>query len=121
PGLTWAPVYSTVAGTLPLQGLPRFQMRHGGSAKIQTMAFARCQLEATTSGKVKLRLNSTAGLQLWLDRVPLDAKHEVVLELEAGMHRLTTAIDMDLRKEGLRWELDDVSGSSARVRVVGGK
>jgi putative heme-binding domain-containing protein len=121
PGLTWAPAYSTVAGTLPLQGLPCFQMRQGGSANVQTMAFVRFQLEATTAGKVKLLLNSAAGLQLWLDRVPVDPKSELSLELTPGMHALTLAIDVSLRKDGLRCELEDVPGSPARVRVVGGK
>ena len=30
-------------------------------------------------------------------------------------------IDVGVRKEGLLWELDDVPGSLARVRVLGGK
>jgi putative heme-binding domain-containing protein len=121
PALTWAPAYSTVAGSLPVEGLPRFQMRQGGGGGTQNMAFVRCQLEATAAGKVKLRLNSAAGLQLWLDGVPADAREEITLDLTPGTHTLTVAIDAGLRKEGLGCELDDVPGSPARARIVGGK
>ena len=44
-----------------------------------------------------------------------------ILDLPPGVHTLTFALDVDRRKDGLRCELDDVPGSPARVRVVGGK
>jgi hypothetical protein len=81
----------------------------------------RCQVEATTSGKVKFAVNSTAGLTVWLDQKPVGAKEEMVVELSAGLHTLTVAVDMGTRREGLRFELDDVSGSPARAHLIGGK
>jgi putative heme-binding domain-containing protein len=121
PALTWVPAYSTVAGTLPLEGLPRFQMRQGGDGATQTLAFVRCQLVATAAGKVKLRPNSAAGLQLWLDGTPADVKEEIILDLTPGLHTLTFAVDTGLRKEGLRCEVDDEPGSPARLRIILGK
>ena len=43
------------------------------------------------------------------------------LDLPAGVHTLTVAIECAKRKEALRCELDDVPGSPVRVRIVGGK
>jgi putative heme-binding domain-containing protein len=117
PTLTWTPAYSTVAGTLPLDALPRFVL---GEDK-RPVGFARCQLDVTTGGQVKLRLNAAGDLTLWVDQVPAEVKDEMVVDLPAGVHTLTFAIDLGKRRQGLRCELVDVSGSKARVRVVGGK
>jgi putative heme-binding domain-containing protein len=113
---TWTPVYSTVAGTLPLDALPRFQMKEMG-----TIAFASCQLEASTGGKIKLRFQSATGLTLWVDKVPVEVKPDTIVDLESGVHTLTFAIDLNKRKKPLRCELGDVSNSKAQVRIVGGK
>ncbi len=85
------------------------------------MGFARCQIEATTGGKVKLLLNSVKDVRLWLDAEPIEAKEEMVLDLKTGMHTLTFALDLTQHKDGLRLELDDVAGSPARARVMNGK
>jgi putative heme-binding domain-containing protein len=117
PSLTWSPAYSTVAGTLPLAHLPVF---HFGEVK-RPVAFARCRLDASTAGRVKLRLNSAEGLKVWVNQVPVEGRDEILLDLTTGGHSLTFAIDLSKRRELLRCELVDVSGSAARVRVVGGK
>jgi putative heme-binding domain-containing protein len=117
PALVWTPAYSTVAGVLPLEDLPRFQFGKNGP----TTAFIRCQLEATTPGKVKLLLNSSQGINAWLNREPVDARDSLELDLKQGLHTITLAIDLQRRKDPLRIELDDVPGSSARVRILGGK
>jgi putative heme-binding domain-containing protein len=111
PSLRWDSVYSTVAGVLPLEDLPR-----AGEA-----AVVRCQVEASTPGPVVLRLNTAKGLRLWLDRKPLEVKDATELNLTPGVHTLTFAVDLGQRKEALRCELEDQPGSAARVRVVGGK
>jgi putative heme-binding domain-containing protein len=121
PALTWAPAYSTVAGVLPPGDLPVLQVYVPSQADKTPVGFARCQLEATTPGKVKLRLNSAEGLTVWLDQAPVDVKAEMVLDLTAGKHTLTFAVDLGRRHDGLRCELDDVPGSPARAQVVGGK
>jgi hypothetical protein len=84
-------------------------------------SFARCQLEATTGGKTKLLLNSAKGVKAWLDGEPVEAKEAMTLDLGVGTHTLTFALDRAVRTEPLRAELDDVPGSPAQVRVVGGK
>jgi hypothetical protein len=113
PSVRWDSVYSTVAGVLPLEDLPR---SGGGEA-----AVVRCQVEASTPGPVVLRLNTAKGLRLWLDRKPLEVKDATELNLTPGVHTLTFAVDLGQRKEALRCELEDQPGSAARVRVVGGK
>jgi putative heme-binding domain-containing protein len=117
----WSPAYSTVAGTLPVAELPSFKLRAVLEQTTQTIAFIRCQLEVTTPGKVKLLLNSAAGLKVWVDTAPAEADKETVLDLKTGLHTLTFAVDTGKRREPLRVEVADVTGSPAQVRVVGGK
>src|SRR5439155_2775252 len=121
PSLTWTPSYSKVSGTLPLDDLPRFQAPTFVNNEKRPVGFARFQLDVSTAGKAKLVLNSPAGVTLWLDGTPVDAKEQIILDLSAGLHTVTMAVDMSQRREELRCELDDLAGSAARVRVVGGK
>jgi putative heme-binding domain-containing protein len=121
PSLVWSPAYGTVAGDLPLDAMPLFKMGTGGEKQVVLASFVRCQLDVTTAGKAKLLLNSAKGAKAWLDGEPVDAKEEMILDLGAGPHTLTFALDRAVRGELLRCELDDVPGSPARVRVVGGK
>jgi putative heme-binding domain-containing protein len=113
--LSWTPVYSTVSGLLPLNALPGLRTDSG------TFALVRCQFEASTNAKARLKLNTAKGLTLWLDRAPLETKQEVVLDLAAGTHTITVAINLGERSKGLRCELDAAPGSAARVHIVKGK
>lgn len=117
PALLWSAQYSMVNGTLPLDALPMLQF----SKEVPPTGFARCQLDASTGGKVKLFLNSPTGVTAWLNGNPVETGAEITLDLPQGVHTLTFAVDLKQRKEGLRCTLDDVAGSSARVRIVGGK
>jgi putative heme-binding domain-containing protein len=117
PALLWAPAYSQVSGLLPLDAVPSIQFRKD----ISPHGFLRCQLDVTAGGKLKLVLNSTAGITLWVDGVPTEVSEVMVLELTAGVRTLTFAVDLAKRREGLRCELEDVPASPARVRIVGGK
>jgi hypothetical protein len=119
--LLWSPAYSTVGGDLPLDGLPIFKMPRGTEKQVNLVTFARCQLEATTAGRAKLLLNSSRAIKAWLDGEPLDVKEQLILDLGVGSHTVTFALDRAIRTQALRCELDDVPGSPARVRVVGGK
>jgi hypothetical protein len=121
PSLSWSSAYSKVSGVLPMDALPVFQFRKQQGNETDKISFVRCQLDASSTGKVKLLLSPTAGLTIWLDRVPVEAKGELVLDLAPGMHTLTLAINLGQRQEGLRCELDEVAGSPASVRIVGGK
>jgi putative heme-binding domain-containing protein len=115
--LVWSPAYSTVAGGLPPDDLPRFDL----GTEVGSIAFVRCHLDASTAGKAKLLFNFTRGLSAWLDRVPLEVKEESLLDLATGSHTLTLAVDLRQCKAGLRIELEDVPGSPAHVRLIAGK
>jgi putative heme-binding domain-containing protein len=117
PALRWEPAYSTVAGDLSLGDLPRLDAGKDAGAAV----VVRCEVEASTPGPVVLRLNTAKGLRLWLDGKPVEAKEATELDVPAGAHTLTFAVDLGQRKEPLRCELEDKPGSPARVRVVGGK
>jgi putative heme-binding domain-containing protein len=117
PAFTWSPAYSQVSGTLPPDAVPAMEVTKGNGP----VGYVRCQLDVTTGGKVNLLLNAAAGLTLWVDGVPVEAKEQTALDLAAGVHTLTFALDLGRRREGLRCELDDVPGSGARVAIVGGK
>ncbi len=114
--LTWAPAYSLVAGDLPLGDVPAFKNREG-----MPTAVVRFHVEVTTAGKVRLTFNDPAGLSVWVDGTPLDPAGERVTDLPAGVHAVTVAVDRSKRSAALRVELDEVPGSPARARVVGGK
>jgi putative heme-binding domain-containing protein len=117
PGLIWSPAYSVVSGTLPLESMPSLRYRQD----MAPLAFARCQLDVSTAGKAKLQLNSAAGLTVWLDGTPVEATEALVLDLTTGVHTLTWVIDPAKRRDGLRCTLEDVPGSPAKARIVGGK
>jgi putative heme-binding domain-containing protein len=117
PGLQWGPLYSTVAGELPLADAPLF---HLGQEKHKVL-LVRCQVDVTTAGPFVVRFNATKGLSLWVDQNPTAIKDALELNLPVGLYTLTFVVDRDIRQEGLKCELDDKPGSPARVRAVGGK
>lgn len=121
PALAWAPVYSQVAGILPLGDLPRIEIRRPLTKELHALAFVRCQVEVSTAGKVQVAVNATDGLSLWVDQVPVDVHDKIPLDLTAGRHTLTFGLDLNRRREGLRCEIDEAPGSPARVRIVQGK
>jgi putative heme-binding domain-containing protein len=120
PSLTWSPAYSKVSGTLPLEAVPMLELK-GGFGEPPSFGLARFQVEVTTPGKVKLLVNSAAGLSLWVDGTPGEAKEETVLDLKTGVHTLTFGMDLKRRHSGLRCDVEEPAGSAARVRIMGGK
>jgi putative heme-binding domain-containing protein len=121
--LTWSPAYSEVSGTLPLANLPAIALGAlpGTGAEVGATGFARCQLDVSTPGRVRLALNSVRGLSLWVDGTAVEPKPVLDLELDAGVHTLTSAVKLGDRTEGLACALEDVPGSPARAQVVVGK
>ncbi len=121
PALTWESAYSRVGGDLPFADLPAFQI-HGNTPPA---TFVRTQLEATTAGRVEVRLNDTAGLSLWLDGKPTPVANPLLLELAPGPHTVTVAIDHSQRKSPLRLELADPPAdnpaTSGKAEWIGGK
>jgi putative heme-binding domain-containing protein len=110
----WTPAASKVNGEFPLNDLVPMKIGYQSSE----LAFVRCQLDVTTPGKVKVRLNSAAGLQLWLDQTPIDPRAETSLDLQAGRHTLTFAVQTGERQVGVRIELEDVPGSLAKTQFT---
>jgi hypothetical protein len=58
---------------------------------------------------------------LWVDGSKVEAGPEVTLDLKAGVHTLTLAVQLDGQGAGLRCTLDDVPGSPARAQWIVGK
>jgi putative heme-binding domain-containing protein len=121
PALTWSSAYSQVSGTLPLDSLPKLDLRQPLEKAVRPTSFVRFQIDVSTAGKVKLLLKSATGLTLWVDRTQTEVKDDLTLDLPAGLHTLTLAINLSERKEGVSCELDEVPGSPARARIIGGK
>ncbi|MBI1917305.1 MAG: HEAT repeat domain-containing protein [Planctomycetes bacterium] len=121
PWQTWSPAYSNVAGSLPLADVPMFRLRRGLEGDTLLVGAVRCQLEVTTPGKVKLLVNATDGIRLWVGGTPVEVRKEIELDLKQGLHTLTYGLDLGKRREALRVEVAEVKGSPAQVRVVGGK
>ncbi len=113
--LLWRPAYSLVSGSLPLDDLTR--------AKLKPVSIARFQLDVTSLGEMKLAVNVSAGLTLWLDETPVQTEEFMMLHLERGIHTVTVQVDHAARGGGapLWLDLEEVKGSTARAQVVGGK
>lgn len=113
--LTWTAAYSRVNGLLPLDELPSIHSDRG------LIGLARAQVDVTTPGPIKVRVNSPAGLKLWIDGTPVELKPDAVADLKRGTHTLTLAVELNRRNEALLCSLEDVPESSARVQWVVGK
>lgn len=117
PEMTWTSHYSKVSGELPLDGLPTFKPHR----QLPPTTFARFELDVTTGGKLQLAWNSIAGIQLWVDGKPQPLTEALTLDLAAGRHQFTVAIDRVSHPDPIRVELKDVAGSAAQSQLVGGK
>ncbi len=114
---SWLPAYSTTAGDLPLADLPKFTVWNNTAAQ----SVIRCQLDVTTAGKARLKLNDATGLSAYIGPNPLEAKPVIDLDLQAGVQTITLIVDRSQRTNGIRIELEDVPVSSARVAIINGK
>lgn len=121
PVFRWEPVYSTVGGLLPLDDLPVIESRRNQFMNVPPLSVARFEIDVASGGAVELLLGEARGLTMWLDEQPLEAADRVRLELPAGRHRITLAIDRVARSAPVRVELADVRGSSAQASLVSGK
>ncbi|MFM8273419.1 MAG: PVC-type heme-binding CxxCH protein [Gemmata sp.] len=113
----WSGTYAKVSGDLPLADLPKFTVWNDTAPQ----SVVRFQLDVTAAGAAKLKVNSAAGLTLYVGGAPVEVKPETVLDLKAGVQTVTVLIDRSKRTEDVRVELEDVENSPARVGVVGGK
>jgi hypothetical protein len=119
--LLWSPAYTHVEGALPLDAIGKFSFRKPDSKEADIFGFVRCQLDVSSGGKLKLLLNSPAGLTLWLDQTAVEVKKEADLEVKPGLHTLSFAINLQERRDGLRCEFADAANSAARFQIVSGK
>src|SRR5688500_2580486 len=118
--LNWQPAYSLVSGVLPFEDLlPGVNHKAANPAPA---AFARFELEVTSAGPIGLRLNSPAGVRLWVGGKHAEVKgNDVELDLDRGRHTLTFHLDLAARKKGgLRVELRDMPGGG-QAQPVGGR
>jgi len=120
-GLQWVPVYSTVAGGLPVSDVLDFTMKERLGEAARKVGFVRCQLTVTTGGPVGFSLPETAGLQMWVDGKPVTVATRLELPLDAGEHRITFSVNLLSPRPPLRLELFDVPGSAAQAQFVGGR
>jgi putative heme-binding domain-containing protein len=110
PVLQWRPAAATVTGELPLEEMPpsrRWESDFGA---------ARFAIEVTTPGQIGLRFNDPTGLQMWHDSDPLDVKELTVVDLPAGAHRFTLAVNLKQRAGPVRIEVVDLPGSNGRAQ-----
>jgi putative heme-binding domain-containing protein len=87
--LTWQPISSRVSGELPLADLPAFALQ----ASTPATSFVRFQVEKTSPEPLKFKLDSTAGLALWIDGKPTPCQQELEIDLPIGPHTLVFALD----------------------------
>jgi putative heme-binding domain-containing protein len=121
PALAWSPAYALVNGALPLDAVATITLSDAETKETRTMGIARWQLDVSTAGKVRLLLNSIEGVQLWAGTSRIEAKPDILLDLRAGIHTITVAVDLGRRHEAIRCQLADVAGSPVRAQIVGGK
>jgi putative heme-binding domain-containing protein len=109
--ITWRSEYAQVNGVLPI---PAFQ----GKGR----AVVRAQLQITTPGPVRLKLNDPTGVMIaWFDNKLIDAAAPIDVTAAQGVHSVTLVVEHWQRKEGLRLELLETPGSPAKGQFVGGK
>ena len=106
-----------VNGEFPKADFPTLTVWNG-SAPISML---RAQIDVTTAGPVKLKINNPKGLSLFVGSTPVAVKDEITLDLKTGLQNLTFVVDYDNREDGLRVELEDVAGSPAKAAIVNGK
>jgi hypothetical protein len=112
------PVYSKVAGDLPVGDLPVID---GGAGK--KYSFVRFEIEILTKGNVDLAFSSTAGITAWTDGKPLKLTESgAVSDFSQGIHTVTLAVDRSLFKDNsLNIQLKDAQNGAAQTRLVMGK
>jgi hypothetical protein len=113
--VAWQPVYARVDGTLRADDLPAVPARGPAPSR----RWARFALEVTQPGAVGLRLTGAEGATAWVDGRAVEVGALDRLELAAGRHVVTLALEPgDLGDGRLSAEVVEVAGSGARVQVV---
>ncbi|GAA4418378.1 L-sorbosone dehydrogenase [Nibrella viscosa] len=105
------PAYSKVSGDLPLNELPLVDAGPG-----KPYSFVRFEVEVLTPGRVRLGVNSTAGLSAWAGQKPMKFSEEgTIIDLPQGVYSFTLAIDRAaFKEEALRIQLQDEQPGAVR-------
>jgi len=115
---TLLPLYSTVAGDLPIEEVPVVNLGSKGK-----FSFLQFEIEVLSQGYVNLMLPSTVGIQAWAGstQLPLSSKG-TKFELSPGIHQITLAIDRNIQKGRLfNIQLQEAENSPAQTRLVMGR
>ncbi len=119
-GLVWNSQYGCVDGELPGAELPKFKFGIAFTKESRSIAFVRCEVEATTPGHIGLKLGTPA-INLWHGSQPIALADPVQVKLNPGKNVLTFAFDLTETKAPIRLEFVETTSSTARFQVVGGK
>ena len=119
--MNWLPVYSSVAGSLPVRDILDFTFNKRLGENARKVGFVRCRINVTSAGLVGLAINDVKGLQMWVDGRPVDARDRQELQMSVGEHRVTFSVDLPVQREPLRVELFDPAGSKSQAQFVAGK
>ena len=116
---TWEPTYSRVAGDLPIDELPPFTPHRD----LDPVSFARCEIDVSTAGNVGLDFGDVEGVNLWIDGKPTKLTPKLIktVDLAAGRHSLTIAVNRKTQTSPVKLALADVEGSPAKAEFVTGK
>ena len=110
---TWEPAYAKVNGELPL---PELTKKSG-----RDVVYIQGEVDVTAAGLVEVQLNSTDGLNLWLNDNAVSLDSVPTIDLPTGRHSLTLRVDAPARAvESVVLELHRVTGSKAQFTVVDG-
>ncbi len=112
--LTWLPLYSRVDGTV--HGEDTTLIKTGA----QEWRAIESEIEVSAAGKIGLRLNGPAGLQVFIAGKELPAAADMQTEVPAGKVRVTLLFDSLVRKAPVKVQVYDVPGSAAKTKAVPG-
>jgi putative heme-binding domain-containing protein len=120
----WIPAYARVGGDLPLDEL--------GLETSSKSVWLEGEINVSSPGRVVFRLDSDAGVDAWVGRIPGSAEsHPIVhlaggdapsIELAEGRHAIVFRVDRSVRKSPvLRVQVEKGGNSPVEFSVVGGR
>ena len=109
PGMV--PTYSRVNGDLPLDEL---------TTSTGPVLFLQAEFDVTQAGEIGVRLDSAAGVQMWIGSRS-STEQEFTVSLPRGRHAILLRVDTNERSSDvLKLELFRVDGSAAEFTVLDG-
>lgn len=112
--LTWLPLYSHVNGTIPGEEATLIKVGNNEWRAIES------EIEVSAAGKIGLRLNDPANLQIFVAGKEVPAASEIQTGVSAGKVRITLLFDTTVRKAPVKVQVFDLPDSPARTKAVSG-